>query len=273
MAQNILSGGVLLGTRASVEAGALPVESVGLSDLQEALTRGLDDFWAKPSHLLFLGIIYPLAGLVLGRLAIGYEVLPLIFPLIAGFALVGPFVAIGLYEISRRREAGLDTSWSHAFEVLRSPGIGAILGLGFVLLLLFGAWLVVAMLLHGALFGDVAPQSASAFLNEVLGTGRGWALIVIGNILGFLFAVVVLSISVVSFPLIVDRHVSAACAVKTSIAAVRKNPVTMAAWGLIVAVALVIGTVPAFVGLALIVPILGHATWHLYRRVVPRAAA
>jgi len=253
---------------ADLHVKPLKVRRIDAADLKDALTKGFDDFWAKPSHLLFLGVIYPLAGIFLGRLAVGYDVLPLLFPLVAGFALVGPFAAIGLYEISRRRELGLDTSWEHALEVLRSPSRGAIAELGVLSMFIYLAWLGTAMLLYDLTFGDSMPATITGFLTEVLTTPHGWALIILGNGIGFLFAAVVLTISVVSFPLLIDRNVNAVVAIETSIQAVRANPVTMAIWGLVVVGALIVGTLTLFVGLALVMPILGHATWHLYRKVV-----
>jgi len=130
------------------------------------------------------------------------------------------------------------------------------------------AWLGTAMLLYDLTFGDSMPATISGFLTEVLTTPHGWALIILGNGIGFLFAAVVLTISVVSFPLLIDRNVNAVVAIETSIQAVRANPVTMAIWGLVVVGALIVGTLTLFVGLALVMPILGHATWHLYRKVV-----
>lgn len=251
-----------------VGAEPLPVRTIGIQDLRDALAKGTADFWAKPSHLVFLTLIYPLAGIVLARLIAGYEILPLLYPLVAGFTLVGPFAAVGLYEISRRRERGLDTSWSHAFDVLRSPAIGPILALGGILAVIFFAWLGVAWGIYAATMGGQTPASIPDFLTEVLSTPSGWMMIILGNLAGFLFAVLVLTISVVSFPLLVDRNVGTVTAIRTSIAAVRANPVPMAVWGVIVAVSLAAGLLPFFVGLALILPILGHATWHLYRRVV-----
>jgi uncharacterized membrane protein len=246
----------------------LPVRQVGIHDIRVALEKGAEDFWAKPSHVVFLALIYPLAGLILARLIVGYDILPLLFPLAAGFALVGPFAAIGLYEISRRRELGLDTSWSHAFEVLHSPGFGSVLELGGILMAIFFIWLAAAWILYALTIGTDMPISIDAFVHTLFTTPAGWTLIIVGNAVGFLFALGALTISVVSFPLILDRHVGAVAAMRTSIAAVRKNPLVMVLWGLVVAASLIVGLLPLFVGLALVLPILGHSTWHLYRRVV-----
>jgi uncharacterized membrane protein len=255
---------------AATESMPLPVREIGPADLRAALAAGIADFRAMPSHLVLLCIIYPIAGLFLARLTASYDIFPLLFPLMAGFALVGPFAALGLYEISRRRERGENPSWQDAFAVLRSPSIGGIVSLGVLLLGIFMAWLWTALLLYRLTFGDAPVTSLSGFLAEVLTTPHGWALIVLGNGIGFLFALVAFAVSVVSFPLLLDREADAMTAVRTSIAAVRQNPRTMALWGLIVAGLLVLGTLPVFVGLVLVIPVLGHATWHLYRRVVPR---
>ena len=255
-----------------VGAGAAParitIRRIGIADLGDALRRGLDDFLAMPTHAIFLCLIYPVLGIVLARLAFGYSVLPLIFPLASGFALVGPFAALGLYELSRRREAGLDASATHAFDVVRSSSIGAISALGILFLVIFGVWLAVANAIYVADFGYAPPASLRSFLHDVLTTPAGWNLIVVGNGVGLVFAAVVLTIGVMSFPMLVDRDVGAAVALKTSIEAVALNPVTMVVWGLIVAALLVIGSIPAFLGLTVVLPVLGHATWHLYRRTV-----
>ncbi|MDQ6867395.1 MAG: DUF2189 domain-containing protein [Pseudomonadota bacterium] len=243
------------------------VRKIGPADLKDALARGIDDFWAIPTSLVFLGLVYPIAGMCLA----GYAV-PLLFPLMSGFALVGPFAAIGLYEISRRRELGLEASWANAFDVRHSPSIPSLLALGLLLLVIFICWRATAESLYVWLFGPMEPVSYMGFLNDIFTTSRGWTLIVLGNAIGCVFAVVVLSISVISFPLLLDRDVGVVVAILTSLRAVRRNPVTMAIWGLIVAAVLAIGFLLLFVGLAVAVPILAHASWHLYRKVVEPAA-
>jgi uncharacterized membrane protein len=248
----------------------LDIRKIGLADIMEALRQGLDDFFAMPSHMIFLGLLYPIVGFVLFRLAFGYDVLPLLYPLATGFALMGPLAAVGLYELSRRREQGRETHWTHIFDVRRSPSVGAIVALGVLLMLIFLGWLATAQGIYQSLFGVLAPSSITDFLHEVLTTDAGWKLILFGNAAGFVFALVVLTISVVSFPLLLDRDVGAAVALWTSVRAVAANPFPMAVWGLIVAVLLLIGSLPFFFGLAVVVPILGHATWHLYRKVVPK---
>ncbi len=247
------------------------IRRIGVSDVLDALSRGIEDFWEKPSHYVFLCLIYPVVGGFLISWTSGGNALQLVYPLMTGFALLGPFAALGLYEISRRREQHLDTSWRHAFDVRKSPAMPAIAVLGLMLVALFAAWIVTAHALYTHLYGDAAPASFVGFIQEVLTTGRGWTLIIVGNILGFLFALIVLSTTVVAFPLLLDRDVGAYAAVETSARAMIANPVPMLLWGLIVAAALVAGTIPLLVGLAVVLPVLGHSTWHLYRKVVEPA--
>jgi uncharacterized membrane protein len=260
-------------------AGATPdqaapaIRRIGVRDLIDALARGLDDFAAMPSHAVFLCIIYPVIGLALAALTLGLAVLPLLFPLAAGFALLGPFAAMGLYELSRRREAGVPVSAMDVFDVLYSPSIGAIVALGALLTIIFLIWIAVAHAIYVANFGYAPPESAARFLHDVLFTEAGHNLILVGNAVGFLFALTVLAISVVSFPLLLDRDVGAVMAVMTSVRAVLANPVPMALWGVIVAGLLFLGSLPLFLGLPVVLPVLGHATWHLYRKVVVAEAS
>jgi uncharacterized membrane protein len=248
--------------------GVLEIRRIGLADLRQALASGVDDFAAHRSDVIFLCVLYPIIGLALGRLAFGYGLLPLLFPLAAGFTLIGPLAGVGLNEMSRRREAGGAVSWTDAFGVLHSPSLVAIAQLGALLLAIFALWLVVADSLYNVTLGPEEPVSISAFLHDVFTTDAGWVMIGAGIGIGFLFAVAVLVISVVSFPLLLDRPVSVATALRTSFCAVRVNPGPMAVWGLIIAASLVIGSIPFFLGLVIVLPVLGHATWHLYRHVV-----
>jgi uncharacterized membrane protein len=263
--------GSAAGEAPATHPGRPVVRRISAADLGAALAAGFRDFGASRTDVVAVCVIYPVVGLVLARLAFGYDILQLLFPLAAGFALVGPFAAIGLYEMSRRREQGYEVAWGDAFAVRHSPQFGAILRLGLLLAGIFLLWLVVAQAIYVLTLGPKEPASIGAFADAVFTTPAGWALIVVGIGVGFLFALLVLSISVVSFPMLIDREdVTAETAIATSIRAVRANKRTMALWGLIVAVGLVIGSIPFLLGLAIVMPVLGHATWHLYRRVVAR---
>jgi uncharacterized membrane protein len=244
------------------------VRKIGLSDLTDALRLGWEDFKAIPTHAVVLCLVYPVLGLFIFRAVLGHSLLPLLFPLAAGFTLVGPFAGLGLYELSRRRERGEQPGAWDAMHVLRSPSFGAILGLGLILFVLFGVWIATADVIYIATFGYAAAASIPDFATRVLTTPEGWTLIIVGCGVGFFFAVAALCISVVSFPLMLDRHATAIDAIRTSLQAVRMNPVPMAVWGLIVAVLLAVGSLPFFIGLCVVLPVLGHASWHLYRKVV-----
>lgn len=249
------------------------IRTIQVADLFDALRQGVADFWDKPSHYVMLVLIYPIVGIVLTVWMNGYHTWPLLYPLVGGFALIGPFAALGLYEISRRREQGLDTSWSHAFEVLRSPAIGSIAALGIMLLALFTLWLTAAQTLYESLFGSSTPQTLDGLMAQVFGEPGGMTLLIVGTMLGALFALVTLCTTVIAFPLLLDRDVGAFVAIETSFRAVMANPLPMLTWGAIVGLGLFLGSLPLFVGLAVVIPVFGHATWHLYRKVVEPASS
>lgn len=250
------------------------VRKIGLGDVTDALALGWADFRASPTHLVILGLVYPIMGIVLGRIASGNNAMPLLYPLIGGFALLGPIAAVGLYEMSKLRERGYPVSWQNAFDVFRSPRIASILILGGMLGVLFVLWLVTAKIIYDQTLGGIGGDSISELVQATFATHPGRALLVYGTGAGFLFAVIALTLGAVSIPLLVDRDVgstpaeAASVAVQTSMGAVMTNPLVMAVWGLIVAIGLAVGAATLLVGLAVIMPVLGHATWHLYRRLI-----
>ncbi|MBC6981774.1 DUF2189 domain-containing protein [Caulobacter sp. 17J80-11] len=243
------------------------VRRISVKDLRAVLAAGWRDFKAAPTQLLLLGAIYAVIGLIAARVAFGAKLLPMLYPLVAGLGLVGPFLTVGFCELSRRREHGLPVSWRNVFDVFGSSQVGAICGLGAVLLGIFVLWVGAAASVYAATFGP-APVTHMDFLGRLFTTPEGWRLVVLGNAVGLLFAVVALSLTVVAFPVLIDRHVGPFVAVETSLRVMRANPGPMAVWGLIILAALALGSLPLFVGLAVVVPVLGHATWHLYRRTV-----
>jgi uncharacterized membrane protein len=257
--------------RDNLRSPAPAIRRISATDLKDVLARGLDDFGACRTDVIFLCITYPIFGLIIGRLAFGYNMLPLLFPLASGFALVGPFAAVSLYELSRQREQGAHVTWTTAFDVIRSPSIGAIIMLGLLLIAIFVLWLVVADSIYEITLGLENPTSIGLFIREVFTTQAGWALIGIGVSVGFCFALLVLIIGSISFPLLLDRNdVGLDTAIWTSVHTVIVNPGPMAIWGLVVAGGLIIGSIPLLLGHVIVMPVLGHATWHLYRKLVPR---
>lgn len=252
----------------SNNAAPIEIRKLQISDLKIALRKGADDFVALRTDVMFLVLIYPIVGIALTWFVVNREMWPLLFPLIAGFALLGPVSAISLYEMSRRREKGLEVGWGDAFGIVGSPSFIPIVVLGGYLAALFLAWMITALTLYGLTLGSEPPSSASVFLNDVFTTPSGWIMIISGVSIGFVFAAVVLAMSFVSFPLLIDRHVGVPNAVVTSFRITRKNPVAVAAWGITVVALLGLGIATLFVGLIFVLPILGHATWHLYRKAV-----
>lgn len=255
---------------ATADASAIPVRTIAPADLNAALREGWEDFLSMRGDLIFVALLYPLIGLVAATVFIGGALLPLLFPILAGVGLLGPVAAIGFYELARRREQGQSSNWSHFLDVRKRPAADDIATVAALLMGIFALWLLAAGGLYLALWGAVYPASVGDFLTRLFTTPEGWALIVLGSLIGLAFAAVVLATSVVSLPMLVDRDVSAAEAVETSIRATRQNPGVMTRWGMIVAALLVAGSIPLFLGLAVVLPWLGYATWHLYERLVPR---
>jgi uncharacterized membrane protein len=257
---------------ASVRSARIPVRKIGAADLGASLRQGWDDFMAMRGDLIFLGLLYPLIGFAAAVFTLNGPLLPFFFPVVAGVGLLGPVAAVGFYELARRREAGLTSNWSHFLDVRKRPAaddIGIAAGL---LLLIFALWILAAGALYVALFGWTAPDSIPGFITTVFTTPPGWALIVIGGLVGIVFAWLVLALSVASLPMLVDCDVDAGEAISASWRAANANKAEMVRWGATVAALLVVGSIPLFLGLAVVLPWLGYSTWHLYTQLIDRKA-
>ena len=247
----------------------VPVRKISDEDLKISLRQGLDDFLALRGDLIFVGLLYPLIGIAAAVLTTNPPMIPFFFPIVAGVGLLGPIAAVGFYELARRREAGLPSDWSHFFDVRKRPAadeLGIVAGL---LLAIFALWLLAAGALYVFLFWG-APTSISGFVTEVVTDPRGWMLIGAGIVVGAVFAWIVLALSVVSLPMLVDCDLTAGEAVSASWRAVHANKREMIRWGLTVVGLLILGCIPLFIGLAMVLPWLGYSTWHLYTRLVDR---
>ncbi len=262
-----LAGETLDGTR-GVDHRTPVIQTLTTADIRLALRRGLDDFVAVRSDVLFLVLIYPIIGAALSFVAFRQGSVQMLFPLTAGFALLGPVSGIALYDMSRRRESGEQAGWGAVLSDMRTRIIGPELILGLGLAALFAFWMLAANAIYMVTLGPERPVSAGAFLTDVLTTGPGFAMILLGFAVGFVFAAAALVVSLVSFPILVDRRVGLLMAIMTSVQVARHNPRVVAMWGLTVAVLLALGSVPMFLGLIVVLPVLGHATWHMYRAAV-----
>jgi uncharacterized membrane protein len=247
------------------------VNTLTQDDLRLALRKGYEDFKRFRSDVMFLVIIYPIIGICLSVIAFNEALLPMLFPLGTGFLLLGPIAAVGLYEMSRRGERDDAVGWGAALSVLKAQNVGPILVMALYLLGLFLLWILAAMQIYQWTLGPQPPESVGQFALDVATTGTGWIMVIVGMSVGAVFAAVVLAISLTTLPMLIDQRVGLVVAVVTSLKVARKNPVTVATWGFIVAALMLLGTLPVFLGLVIVLPILGHATWYIYRIAVPRS--
>jgi uncharacterized membrane protein len=243
------------------------IRRIGRSDIIDALSAGLRDFQAHPAFGLFFGGVYALGGVVILACALLWDLLYLVYPLAAGFVLIGPFVAVGLYEVSRLREQGRVPSWSGVFGAIRAQGAREISWMAFVTIFLFIIWMYQVRLLIALFFG-LHGMPAGGFPAVLFTTPEGLAFLAVGHMVGAVLATVTFSLTVVSFPLLLDREVDFITAMIASVRAVASNPAPMLGWALSVVLMLFTAALPAFLGLVIVLPVLGHATWHLYRKLV-----
>lgn len=248
------------------------VRAVTVSEIVESLAEGMRDFQSAPAYGLVFGGLYAAGGLLIMLSVFALGVPYLAYPLAAGFALVGPFIGVGLYEVSRRRETGEPLSWSAVFTTIFAQGRRELGWMAFVTLFIFIVWMYQIRLLIALMLGLKSFSSLQEFLVVVTTTPEGWLFLIIGHIFGAVLSLVLFSVTVVSFPLLLDRDVDFVTAMITSVRAVVASPGPMIGWAAVVVILMIVACLPAFLGLLVVLPVLGHATWHLYRRIVAKEA-
>ncbi len=252
---------------ASISGRSDPVvRTIAAADIAEALAHGARDFQAAPRYGLAFGALYAAGGVAIVLCVTALGATYLAYPLAAGFALIGPFVATGLYEVSRRRETGQPLAWRGIWATMRSrTEIG---WMAFVTLFVFVMWMYQVRFLMALFLGLKASfASLQQFIAVVLTTTEGLLFLLVGAAL----SLILFSLTVVSFPLLLDRDVDFVTAMITSVRAVAASPVPMIGWAAVIVMLLFLSALPAFLGLIVTLPVLGHATWHLYRRIVEPA--
>lgn len=244
-----------------------PLNPLTGADLRAALMAGWADFRAAPVFGLFFALIYTLGGLALwyGTWQSGQPVW--FVAAAAGFPLFAPFAAVGLYEVSRRRQAGLALDWGAVLGALKGKGDGQLPVMAVIVLLVFGLWIVLARGLFAIFFYD---SGVGMYSVVHLWTAPGLAMLAVGTLAGGVLALFLFATTVFSLPMLLDRPVDFVTAIVTSVAAVRTNPRTLLIWAALITGLLVAAMIPAFLGLLIVLPVLGHATWHLYARAIGR---
>ncbi|WP_322988469.1 DUF2189 domain-containing protein [Hoeflea sp.] len=250
----------------SAPAGAPPMRTIGFADVKASLADGWADFRAHPGFGLFFGGIYMVGGWLILAFLNRVGAPWMIIPLAIGFPLLGPFVAVGLYEVSRRRRAGEPVTRKGVLAQVFYQRERQLGWMAFVVMFIFWVWVYQVRLLFALFLGFKSFSSWDAFVQIVLSTPEGWGFLIVGTIVGAFLACVLFSTTVIALPMLAEREVDFVTAMITSVAVVVKNPLPMLAFGFIVGLATLVAMLPAFVGLLVILPVLGHATWHLYRR-------
>ena len=245
-------------------------QELAVSDLIASLAAGFRDFCRFPQFGLFFSLVYVLAGLFLTYALYAWGQATWMIPVAAGFPIIAPFTAVGLYEVSRRREAGLPVSWRAVLGALRGNGDDQLLMMGGILFVAFSFWMILA---HGIFAIFMAESGIGHDTLALFTTGTGIAMLIVGSLVGAAVALAFYAITVISLPILVDCEVDFLTAIIVSLGAMRSNGLVLLIWAFTIAVLLVIAMLPAFLGLFVALPVLGHATWHLYRRAVGQAAA
>jgi uncharacterized membrane protein len=259
------AGGIMADETAGAGARRPSQSHLTLGDLGWALRKGIDDFRRAPAFGLFFSAFYVLAGL--GLLLVGASTLVWTLVLSLGFPLIAPFAAVGLYEVSRRLEAGLPLKWGEVLGVVFNERKRQIPWLGAILVIVFLFWSFFAHMLF-ALFMGLSTMTNISSSYESLLTSTGLTMVAVQVLVGGATAFFVFAITVIGMPLLLDQEVDFVTAMIRSIGTVRANFGVMLAWAALIAALLFLGMLPWFLGLFVVLPVLGHATWHVYRRVM-----
>lgn len=249
------------------------VNAVSLGDLRGSLLRGLGDFARAPMFGLFFAAIFVVIGLMVVLSLTAWHMPWLIYPFAIGFPLIGPFAAVGLYQVSREFEQGRRPTWRGVFSVIWQQRRRELGWMAFVVLFVFWVWMYQVRLLMALMLGQLSFSSFEGFVSATLTTNEGLVFLFVGHLVGGALALLLFSITVVSMPLLLERDIDVVTAMITSIKAVATSPVVMLGWGLVVTAAVVAGCLPFFLGLLIVLPVLGHTTWHIYRKAVAPVGA
>ncbi|MBT1159020.1 DUF2189 domain-containing protein [Aminobacter anthyllidis] len=249
--------------------GALPeIRALTVDDIRQSLSKGAADFANCPIIGLVIALVFVVIGLAITTSLLVLHKPWLIYPFAIGFPLVGPFAAVGLYEVSRRLEAGQVPTPGEVLKVIWAQRRREVSWMAFVMLFVFWVWMYQIRLLMALILGRMSYATLDRFADLVLTTPEGWIFLGLGHVEGAALALVLFSITVISIPMLLDREVDFITAMLTSIRTVLASPLVMLGWGLVVTLMVLAACVPFFLGLLVALPVLGHATWHLYRRAV-----
>ena len=244
------------------------VVSLSFDDLNVCLRKGMSDFLKAPAFGLFFGVIYALGGIFIIQSLFVWEKVWLIYPVIIGFPLIGPFAGVGLYEVSRRLEEGKRLDWGVIFSVIWKQMGGELKWMAFVMLFIFWIWMYQVRLLMALILGHMSFPSWEKFFQILTTTTEGWIFILVGHIVGAFLALFLFSVTVVSIPLLLERDRDFITAMITSVKTVVQSPIVMLCWGVFVTLSVMVSFIPAFLGLLVVLPVLGHTTWHIYKKAV-----
>ncbi|WP_306117741.1 MULTISPECIES: DUF2189 domain-containing protein [unclassified Roseitalea] len=256
------------GTAVSPASTMPAVNALTADDIRAALAEGWSDFRRAPLFGLFFAGVYAIGGLLIVQSLFVWEQSWMIYPVMIGFPLIGPFAAVGLYEVSRRLAAGEPLAWNEVLSVIRAQSRRELAFMAFVVLFIFWIWMYQVRLLIALVLGRMSFATWESFSSTVFTTSQGWTFLAIGHVVGAALALALFSVTVISIPMLLDRNVDFVTAMITSVKAVFASPVVMLGWGAIVTLAVIAGIIPAFLGLLVVLPVLGHTTWHIYKKAV-----